>query len=455
MSTLKVGFITCGVHVKVTDSFGRPFIDYQMLEQAVNSLKGAGLDVYRFKEFVRTKKDAMIAIENAEKENVDCIIFYAATWLWASEIVGAATLSSKPILIWTTPISQGWATGGALVLHGTFDEIDLKHKFVYGFPDDPETIKKIKSYANASRVINQLKGSTVGLIGGIGMGAFPGRVDEAFWMKKFSLNVDQIDQYAIIRKAEQISKEEVTSEYKELKNIVGDVPPLDDVMDRSVRLFLAMKKVIQESAFDFTTLKCFPEIGDNYATACLAQSLLGNQGFTSACIGDLNTALTAYILHLLTGFSVFNPDVQRVRKSDGVVVLTSDGACPLNFAENKKEVKLGKRGVFGEGEADGICVGLVCKPGLVTLARLMRIKGKYFMHIALGESYVPPKSKLQKELNECGFPYWPHAFIKLKGDVDLFIQNQRSEYISMCYGDLKEELLDLCYLLDIEPIVTG
>jgi L-fucose isomerase len=84
----------------------------------------------------------------------------------------------------------------------------------------------------------------------------------------------------------------------------------------------------------------------------------------------------------------------------------------------------------------------------------MRINGKYFMHIALGESYVPPKSKLQKELNECGFPYWPHAFIKLKGDVDLFIQNQRSEYISMCYGDLKEELLDLCYLLDIEPIIT-
>jgi L-fucose isomerase-like protein len=454
MSTSKVGFIPCGVHVKMKDTFGRPLIDHQMIERAVNSQKDIGLDVYRFNEFVRTKKGAAMAINNVEKENVDCIILYVASWLWASEIVGAATSSSKPILIWTTPISQGWGTGGALVLHGAFDEIDLKHKFVYGFPDDPETMKKIKGYANAARIVNRLKGSTVGLIGGISMGAFPGRVDEAFWMQKFGINVDHVDQYAIIKKAEQISKDEVTREYKELKNIAGDVPPSDDVMDRSLRLYLAMKKVIQENAFDFTALKCFPEIGDNYATACLAQSLLGNEGFTSACIGDLNTALTAYILQLLSGFSVFNPDIQRVRKSDGVVVLTSDGTCPLNIAENKKEVKLSKRGVFGEGDADGICVGLICKPGPVTLARLMRIKGKYFMHISLGESYNPSKSKLQKELNECGFPCWPHAFIKLKGDVDQFVQNQRSEYISMCYGDLKEELLDLCYLLDIEPIIT-
>lgn len=454
MSTPKVSFIPCGVHVKVTDSFGRPFIDYEMLAKAVDSLHKAGLNVHKFGEIVRTKKDAAKAIEIAEKENVDCIILYVATWLWASEIVGAATLSSKPILVWTTPISQGWATGGALVLHGTFDEIGLKHKFVYGFPDDLETMEKLKSYANAAKAANQLKGSTVGLIGGISMGAFSGRVDEAFWMKKFGLNIDHVDQYVIIREAEQIPKEEVTREYEELKNIVGVVPPFDEVMDRSVRLHLAMKKVIQENAFNFTALKCFPEIGDYYATACLAQSLLGYEAFISACIGDLNTALTAYMLHLLSGSSVFSPDVQRIRKKDGVVVLTSDGACPLNFAENKKDVKLGKRGIFGEGEADGICVGLVCKPGTVTLARLMRIEGKYFMHVALGETYVPAEDELMDELNECGFPYWPHAFINLKGDVDQFVQNQRSEYISLCYGDLKEELLDLCYLLDIEPIVT-
>ena len=139
MQVPKVSFIPCGVHVDVTDFFGRPFIDHKMLEKAVDSLRKEGLMVYEFKDFVRNKEDAIKAIESSEKEDVDCIILYAATWLWASEIVGALKLTSKPVLIWTTPISQGWATGGAMVLHGTLDEVGIKHKFVYGFPDDPET----------------------------------------------------------------------------------------------------------------------------------------------------------------------------------------------------------------------------------------------------------------------------------------------------------------------------
>ena len=74
------------------------------------------------------------------------------------------------------------------------------------------------------------------------------------------------------------------------------------------------------------------------------------------------------------------------------------------------------------------------------------------MHIASGEAFVPENA--EELLKECGFPHWPHAFIKLKGDVEAFIQNQRSEYISMCYGDYKEELVDLCHQLEVRPIVT-
>jgi L-fucose isomerase-like protein len=164
--------------------------------------------------------------------------------------------------------------------------------------------------------------------------------------------------------------------------------------------------------------------------------------------------LTAYILQLLTDEPVFNPDIQQVRKEERLVKLVSDGACAPNLARNAKEVRLSRRGIFGEGSADGICIGLCCKPGPVTLARLYRIRGKYCLHSAFGEAYEPPKEKLEEEIKACGFPYWPHAFIRLEGNLDTFVQNQRSEYISMCYGDVREELLDLCYLLGIEPIIT-
>jgi hypothetical protein len=49
---------------------------------------------------------------------------------------------------------------------------------------------------------------------------------------------------------------------------------------------------------------------------------------------------------------------------------------------------------------------------------------------------------------------WPHAFLKLDGNLDHFVQALRSEYIHMAYGDLKDDLLETCELLGIESIVS-
>ncbi len=90
-----------------------------------------------------------------------------------------------------------------------------------------------------------------------------------------------------------------------------------------------------------------------------------------------------------------------------------------------------------------------CKPGRVTLARLARIKGQYVMHIATGEAFEQPKVMF-KEARE----KWPHAFIKLDGDAERFVQNCRSNHMHMSYGDLKDELVEVCEILQIKPIIT-
>ena len=448
----KVSFIVCGVHVAWPDGLGRPWIDERMVEKCRQSLKDAGMEVVEVPRIVSKRPQSFAAVQKSLEEDVDCIIFYAATWLWASEMTQASRIANRPIIVWTPPISQGWATGGALVLHGALDEIGVKHKLVYGFPDDLETMKKIVAFVKAAEVVRKLSTARLGLVGGRSMGVSVGAIDEAQWMEKFGLDVEHIDQYMVFREAEQLSEAEVKKKYNELSKTLGEVPPFDQVMNRSIRIYLAMKKLIADYKLDMVAFKCFPEIGDYYATACLSQSLLNDEGFTSGCVGDLNTTLTAYVLGQFTGRPVFNPDVQQVKKEDRLVKLVADGSAAPSLAEALTEVKLARRGVFGEGNADGICLGLVCKPGFVTLTRLFRIRGRYFMHIAQGEAYLP--SNLKEAMDECGFPNWPHAFVKLRGDPDAFMQNQRSEYISMSYGDVRDELVDLCYLLDIELIET-
>jgi hypothetical protein len=49
---------------------------------------------------------------------------------------------------------------------------------------------------------------------------------------------------------------------------------------------------------------------------------------------------------------------------------------------------------------------------------------------------------------------WTHAFIKLDGNINAFIQSLRSEYTQVAYGELKDELLAVCDVLGIEPVVS-
>ena len=47
---------------------------------------------------------------------------------------------------------------------------------------------------------------------------------------------------------------------------------------------------------------------------------------------------------------------------------------------------------------------------------------------------------------------WPHALVKIKGDMEKFIENLRSEYIHMTYGNLKDDIKEFCKMFDIELI---
>jgi L-fucose isomerase-like protein len=80
---------------------------------------------------------------------------------------------------------------------------------------------------------------------------------------------------------------------------------------------------------------------------------------------------------------------------------------------------------------------------------LSRVAGDYVLHIARGEAFMQPKESFKEARDR-----WPHAFIRLEGDPDLFIQNLRSNHLHMVYGEVAEELYDLCDILGIDAVET-
>ncbi len=449
----KVGFMALtwpGLYTASTET-GEAWIQMEDTLHAIAGLQEtAALDLVIYQERVVSDIDEGIAaVERFLAQDCDCLVLYLQTWNWAATIMQAAQRFGRPIVLWASPIPRQWSIGGLSVTHGSFDEVGIEHCMVYGMPDDHAVRNKIIRYARAARVKNVLRKSHFGSIGGHGMGIHAGLIDPNQWLCEFGILVGYTDLYEVVNEGEKRSHDEVVAYYETLKGEYGQVPPLDLVTERSIRLYLGIEVIIAREGYDFTGVNDMFGLSDNYCSMCLAQSRLGSRGFVTACLNDANGALSAYILSLLSDGPLFTADVNLVDKPRNTVRLIDDGAGSIHLASDPQSVKLSYQPRL-ECKASGVCTGLVTKPGRITLARLSRVQGRHVMHIATGEAFEGEPGWLE----ECGYPMWPHAFLHLDGDLGRFVQNLRSEYIHMAYGDLKADLLETCRLLGLEPIVS-
>ena len=455
----KVGFIVYGVHKDgLKDPMGRPFIDERVVEQAKSTLMKAGLSLVTHGTIVASKEEAIAALRSMKHdEQLDATILFAGTWVWAAHLVGAIrdyASTGKGVVLWTHPGSQGWRPVGGLVLHGGLLEIGIPHKFVYGASDETPVIETIVSYARAAHLKNWLNLTTFGAFGGRGMGQTCGVADPSQWMRVFGVDIDSRDTTEIIRTAEAISQVEIAALAPKLQGIFGKVPDSTVVNERSIRLYLALKKIVEREKFDFYTIQSFPGLGDDYSATCFAQSMMLEDGYGTSTLGDYNTGLTVLLLTKLSNERVYYGDLQHIDTRTKEVKIIGDGACPPSLAGKLGPAGFAEHGIPTEGEAGGLSVRLICKVGEGVLARLGRVNGKFQMVVTRATVFEPPAESVADRLNECGIPFWPHGFVTAHCDVHKLLQHWTNEYACLGYGsDILPVLVDFCDLSGIEAIL--
>jgi len=116
--------------------------------------------------------------------------------------------------------------------------------------------------------------STVGAFGGRGMGQTCGVADPSQWMRMFGLDIDSRDTTEIIRTAERISEDQLQALQPRLQELFGAVPAENRVNERSTRLYLAIKEIVDREDYLFYTIQSFPGLADDYAATCFAQSMM-------------------------------------------------------------------------------------------------------------------------------------------------------------------------------------
>ena len=454
----KIGFVVYGVHKDgLQDPMGQPFIDEAVVARAKMALQAAGAELIVEELVIASRQEARASFARFKKmDDLDALVLFSGTWVWAAHLVPALrdfSSSGKGILLWTNPGSQGWRPVGGLVMHGGLKEVGIPHRFVYGGYDDPLTLERIMSYCRASHEKNILNMSTAGVFGGRGMGQTCGAADPSQWLKVFGVDIDSRDTTQLLETARQITPDELLSARQEIQPLFSVPIPEGDVADRSIRLFLAIRKEIAKEGWDFYTIQSFPGLGDNYSATCFAQSLMLDRRVGTSTLSDFNTLMTVKLLTDLSSEPVYYGDLQHIDKNTKEIKIIGDGACPPSLAGKIGPAKFAEHGIPTEGDAGGLSVDLVCKPGEGVLARLGRNNGEFEMVIVRCSVFEPSADQLEQRRLECGIPRWPHAFITAHCNIDTLLETWNNEYAVLGYGaHLYEDLLAFCELTRIKAL---
>jgi len=156
----------------------------------------------------------------------------------------------------------------------------------------------------------------------MGMYTAVGRTDE--WMAKFGIDVEEVDQWEIVRRAELVPASQARTGREWLEKYAAGVhydgkKLTPEILERQVRSYYAVKEILDEGHIDFCGIKGQPELTGYFATADIAEAFLNDpydfdgpkEPVICATEDDMDGALTMQIMHKITGTPVLFADVRH------------------------------------------------------------------------------------------------------------------------------------------------
>ena len=431
--------------------FGYPGYPQELLDrfskESEATIRSEGIDVVTA-PMVKDMQGVSRARKVLRESEPDFITVLILSWIEAPQVI--ATLKEylhKPIFLWSHTMfrekGERLTLGGlpgAAVVRETLEEMDAKFIFVWAMPGEEKVKQELRSFSRITFALRQLSGARIGLLGYISMGMYTGAFDHLSLRKNIGPEIDQIDQYLLIKRIEDIKMPQVEALKKRVKkdwNIASAVTDQD--LEITLKMYLALKGLAEEFAWSALTIKCQYELSRHYKhTPCVPLSMLADE-LPCSCEGDIPLIVTQLAMYYLSNQVVSYGDVHTIEGDK--VLMGACGYAPFSLGEGKSSVD--KSTVLYEGLAN--CT--IYQEGTVTLARLGYTKERgYKMHLAIGQAHKP------QPFREVGCLPYPSMEVSLEGSGEDFGQKIMSQHYAIVYGDIKQQLIELCKLLNIKPV---
>ncbi|MBI2438476.1 MAG: hypothetical protein HYV36_06665 [Lentisphaerae bacterium] len=412
-------------------------------ERYAAALAQAGIDAVYAAQTATNDTSAREALRIISHSSPCGVILRCAWFLRCNVIATLAQESSIPVMLWAVPNPDDTAFEGMALAHGALDELGVPHAVHYG-DLSRESLDEVAAWAKACLVKKTFMGSVYGEIGGRSLEMLPASSDANQLRKLFGIHVDPIEQWTLVRTAEQIPESAWQPVAAKWRKAFGQVNCNSRSLERSAKLYLAGNSIFQERNWNFAGIQCQLELIDNYLAPCLPVAMWNEEGFTVACETDVNNALGMYLCQLATGRPAMFADLFYLDRKTRIIHALNCGSGAPSLAgglgKTFVEEQTPLQGTWDEEKKcsrcqGGACVRFILPPGPVTLIRFGRIKGEYVIHAT--EAQAIEHAFNPKELGGIA-GIWPFAYIQLDERLDLnnFIGNLRSHHTVIVCGHL-------------------
>jgi L-fucose isomerase len=448
-------------------------INRQFRQLLTSRLRSAGFEVISPDEVIWQNHIAVRLGRRMTAEAVDVVVFNFSVWAWPQYARVAAQFCPQPIVMFSNVNPQYPGLVGMLANSGSLDQAGIPFVKSFGDIADEAVFGRLRSQIVAVAAARRLRGLTYCLIGGRSLGIDTTVIDPAQWMKQFGIDVDHVDQFELVRRADaEVAKgARIAPALSYLKDKVGRIHwtgadakfrLTEDLLRRQLGLYYAALDLMEEFKYDFCGIKGQRELTEHVATADVAEAFLndlyGPDGATKPSIvcsteADSDAALTMQMFKHLAETPVLFADVRHYHADLGVWDLCNSGEHATYFAGASPDpaVNLPKTEFRPQGfyfPAGGAAVYHIAAPGRVTLARLTRHDGRYVMTVVPAE-FVDFGAR-NHEIAAISQDNWPHAFARFDCQPELFIEHFHCNHIHGVYGTWVAELELLCGVLGIE-----
>ena len=397
---------------------------------------------------IETLQQAEAAARTFEDGRVEAVLVLCGTFASAELALHLAERLQVPLIVWTVPepelgdyIHLNSLVGGNAVTSALY-KLGHRFKFLHRSVDDEQFYQALGRYLDVLGLARALRGLRIGMVGARPAGFQDITVDELAVRKKLGLQIHTIELADLFTRIAGIPEEEAAKLSQRWESEHKVDGPSTEELTKTGRLVLALKELARENSLDLLAVRCLPEIWQHTGvTPCAALSFLTDGGLSAACEADVLGAVTMYSHRWLSGGQApFISDLISVDPARNVGRLWHCGVAPASLA-NHPPVRLSRQYI----RKTGVTIEFSLKAGLVTVSRLDSVGSDFRMLIARGEATgedIPLKgTSVNVVFNE--------------DVVDLLevIANQGfPHHFVMSYGDITEQLRELCTLLGIRVV---